>query len=288
MLAFTRPDQPPDFDENETRWLDEVTARRTAGKTGEDLFVPHWRKYKSEMARHALVAKCAYCEVVRSLGRELDVEHIRPKASVALWISEASDESALLYPAKVFDTRERKYIEQKPREDPRTVGSGYGWLAYRWSNYLLACKDCNSGWKRSFFPLRDTSKRWSSKLDESRVESHLLLDPTQADFEATKHFAWLDDGIVTPRTDEARATIITCGLNRELLKIERLRTLQSLKAWIETLIEALETDREAPARTAYRMLSALTAVSAPFTSMARAFVEREWTERALDIHSPWA
>ena len=69
--------------------------------------------------------KCCYCEQSLEFKRESDVEHFRPKAGV----TEVPDHS------------------------------GYWWLAYAWFNLLYACKNCNQGWKKNFFPLIDETQR---------------------------------------------------------------------------------------------------------------------------------
>ncbi len=208
MLAIVRPDAPPGWVGKESEWLEEVAKRRKEKK--KELFEPHWSDHKSRIAQHDTIAKCAYCELRRDRSREIDVEHVRPKGRVMHWITEGVDENALLYPPKVWDEREQRFVEQHPSEDPASDRAGYEWLAYRWSNYLLACKDCNSGWKRNFFPVRDSSKRWSSKADEDRDEQPLLLDPTEPGFDPDVHFRWLGSGEVQPKTDHAKATIIAC------------------------------------------------------------------------------
>lgn len=292
MLALDRRDAPPEWVDNEGDWLEEVAKRRKANEKKEkkdkkELFAPHWSEYKSYIARHDVIAKCAYCELRRDRSREIDVEHIRPKELVTHWIAEGVDERDLLYPPKVWDEKEQRFVDQHPREDPASKRVGYEWLAYRWSNYLLACKDCNSGWKRNFFPVRDPSKRWASRADEDRDEQPLLLDPTERGFDPDVHFRWRDDGKVDPLTERATATIITCGLNRELLRIERFRARQGLMYVINRLDAAMKSKDSTGVEVSHARLKVLTEASAQFCAMARAFVTAEFASRGMSVPRPW-
>ena len=72
--------------------------------------------------------KCAYCE--RSLNGDFGaVEHFRPKGG--------------------YQIEDEKYL-RKP---------GYYWLAYDWNNLLYSCSECNTCYKRNFFPLANENQR---------------------------------------------------------------------------------------------------------------------------------
>jgi hypothetical protein len=85
------------------------------------------------LAKPALVAaqheKCAFCEAKIRHTQPGDVEHFRPQAA----------------------TRQSK---DAPLRKP-----GYYWLAYEWTNLLLACAECNRRGKGNLFPLRDDARR---------------------------------------------------------------------------------------------------------------------------------
>src|SRR5713226_2496601 len=91
--------------------------------------------------------KCCYCE--RTLPKpELEVEHFRPRRGV------------------------RQLPDQPTHDYP-----GYYWLAYAWTNLLLACRTCN-GNKSNRFPLRNPTKRARSHQDDLAKERPLFVDPT--------------------------------------------------------------------------------------------------------------
>lgn len=135
--------------------------------------------------------KCAYCES----KNHLEIEHYRPKG-------------------KVSKEKEHK---------------GYYWLAYEWSNLLLACGDCNNGKdaKGTKFPLEIGGKRvydpqtkrseWISNSVTFLNEKPLLLNPeidTPED-----HLKFLFDGSVKELNGSLRGkeTIVICNLNRQNL-----------------------------------------------------------------------
>jgi len=69
--------------------------------------------------------KCAYCE--RRVGLAANaLEHVRPRKEA--W-------------------------RHLPGGSPRVVDPGYWWLTWTWANHLFACTSCNTGYKKSYFPL---------------------------------------------------------------------------------------------------------------------------------------
>lgn len=103
--------------------------------------------------------KCAYCETKITAGSDWDVEHFRPKGSVA----------------------------------ENSAHPGYYWLTYEWANLYPSCTHCNqrrkdrprwndptmtgAGGKGDQFPLEREDARAMSHLDDIRQEQPLLLDP---------------------------------------------------------------------------------------------------------------
>lgn len=83
--------------------------------------------------------KCIFCE--RQFedainGRiEFDLEHFRPKSSVAPW--------------PVVGRHAKAY----PFATGNASAAGYYWLAYDVLNYAACCKPCNSNLKSNFFPI---------------------------------------------------------------------------------------------------------------------------------------
>ena len=202
-------------------------------KTSEMKFVV----YKHEMVRTALDdlfgRKCVFCESMLLATQPGDIEHFRPKGRVI-----------------VPDPANNKLL-RKP---------GYYWLAARWHNLLIACKDCNSPrtqkdstgnskvfGKASFFPLADESKR-ASDPHGVRGETALLLHPCVDDPE--QHLAFTNDGGIRPRTgangpsQKGVATIEYCGLDRAELLQMRARHQRTVMAAIRHIISALENGKE--------------------------------------------
>lgn len=287
MFLVDRPSIPVDFDE--PALLAALEARRDEGREGDKLFVPKWRDYKRALGAGGEHAKCAYCEAVRRVTYELDVEHVRPKSRVMRWKSGPIE--ALLYPRRILD-KHKGEVDEKPEEDLDSARDGYWWLAYRWGNYLLACKECNSGWKREFFPVRDDGRRWTCAADEVNDEGVLLLDPAAPGFDSARHFTWGRDGIVMPMPDDARATatIVACGLNRHDLKIERCNCTTEVLALLDSLFEAIASDNRAVAKQQMVLLKAKSAAEAPFTAMTRSIVEAFYREHGLRekrVPLPW-
>jgi hypothetical protein len=58
---------------------------------------------------------------------------------------------------------------------------GYYWLAYEWSNLLMACEICNQKFKGNLFPLEDPSRRATSHHEDVGRERPLLINPAETD-----------------------------------------------------------------------------------------------------------
>lgn len=100
--------------------------------------------------RNALKAcqgnKCCFCEKPVATA---DIEHFRPKSA---------------------------WQQEKPGRQERP---GYYWLAYSWSNMLIACSDCNSqANKGNLFPVNGVRAVFSS---DCRTEDKVLINPTEED-----------------------------------------------------------------------------------------------------------
>jgi 5-methylcytosine-specific restriction endonuclease McrA len=190
-------------------------------------------------------SKCCYCE--RKLWPSyLHVEHFRPRYGV------------------------RQALDQRSDDLP-----GYYWLAYRWENLLLACLDCNSKFKRTFFPLVNPTERARSHHDDIGNESPLFVDPVGEDPRIHIRF---DCDAPEGLTPQGRMTIDGIGLRRESLKQDRLAKI----AEIETLYAFLELAAENPgiaklqakAKEARERIEAAKQPEAEFSSMVRDYVER--------------
>lgn len=179
-----------------------VTKQQALMKEGNQ------HKYSSDVYRHVTVTevlnniyhnKCAYCEGLVCEGFTPQVEHYRPK--------------------------------NKLKDDSHH--SGYYWLAYQWSNLLLACGKCNRN-KSNAFPFagvrvnhpQEDEQQWYVRSSSFEEEKALLLNPELDQPE--QHFDFKPDGTIISGTDKGKATINLCNLNRESLKLARKKVLDEI------------------------------------------------------------
>ena len=181
MIRIARSDEVPDV---LTKWggrqtqLDCIAfdASPADYKTGKKFDAKPY--YRSKKVKNRLVenhhSKCCYCEKEFPSGI-LQVEHFRPKGGV------------------------RQTLDQTTDERP-----GYYWLAYEWTNLLLACPICNSTThKWTFFPLANPTKRARSHHDDVTKERALFIDPSRQNprrhirFENEVPIGWTRAGRIT-------------------------------------------------------------------------------------------
>lgn len=201
----------------------------------------HWRDYKAAFEAPGRRARCGYCERFRDLHGELHVDHYRPKSVVSAWSAP---------PAEVSDA---------PPPIKR-LGLGYWWLAYRWSNFVLACWTCNAAWKRTLFPV------------DSSTRDPLLLHPFEP-FLTRAHFCWDRLGYIAGRSPKGSATIATCGLNRRELVAARLKVYQEVEEAVDQYIEAHLNGSREQFRRCERRLDLLGGVDREFVGMTRWIIE---------------
>jgi hypothetical protein len=208
--------------------------------------------------------KCGYCERQLSGGqrREHDIEHFRPKNQV--------DE----YP--------------NPLEFPTGPAhpTGYHLLALHPLNYLVACKTCNSDWKKTYFPIAGTRIAGKSHPRDYAAERPYLICPLGPSSEgepAPEQLITFDGIVAVPaiarEQDEhwhrvGLLTIQLLGLNaREGLREERARILVQMFPLLEQLDPpaASSTDLPGRQRSVRRALARFTEAGAPHARCARAF-----------------
>ncbi len=282
MLPWTRPIPHTSFaDRSETLLAELQKDVADNGNRPEAKFLVKrhlWRAswyeagYGWGIHRHTLegaktrYSKCVWCERLRDASRELDVEHYRPTLEIKEWTGD---------PPLISDT--------PPAQT--SVGSGYWWLAFEWTNYSLACRTCNQGWKRNLFPVDPPRISPCVPGIEAR-EVPLLLDPGSS-FRTRDHFRWTIEGIVEPVSPEGRATIITMGLNRNELLDRRAKTALDTKRALDRFVTALRNDTT-DSEPAFAELRSRGSRREEFTSMVRWLVEERlgcrW-EELLDFHA---
>ncbi|HEX7242928.1 MAG TPA: hypothetical protein VF263_21755 [Longimicrobiaceae bacterium] len=183
--------------------------------------------------------KCCFCE--SKTGMDGDVEHYRPKAG--------------------FCQGARQRIE----------GPGYYWLAYEWTNLLLACSICNQRFKRSFFPLRDPARRARSHRADIADEEPLFINPAETDPEI--HISFRRE-IPFPVGGSAlgSTTIKALKLDREILNERRRDELDELQTLHELVLLEPKASRDLLPliEKARRILDRAVSDEAEFASMARA------------------
>ena len=108
-------------------------------------------------------AKCCFCERKFEGGfsqYELDLEHFRPKRTVKKWPCPPDLTAQDFSPAA-----------------PPVGNNGYYLLSYHLQNYAASCKPCNSGLKKSYFPISGQYDLDASDPEKMKAEGPLLLYP---------------------------------------------------------------------------------------------------------------
>jgi hypothetical protein len=190
----------------------------------------HWQTFKKDLEDpETNMFRCAYCEVSLAADRyHGDVEHYRPKAA-------ATDRN--------WHIRNGKPI----RGSTNRCKPGYYWLAYEWSNLLLACCECNQK-KSNFFPI--VGGRTSRTLTEGceKTETPLLLNPYN-DKHPEKHLEFDKLGAVTAAgsgvdQERGRETIEICDLDRDILRKERMALAESAILDVSSYLRALNAAKD--------------------------------------------
>lgn len=179
--------------------------------------------------------KCCYCEAKFRHAAPGDVEHYRPKGG---WKQGRSD---------------------------RRVRPGYYWLAYRWTNLLWSCIECNRQAKANLFPLLDPASRALDHHCQENAEAPLLIDPT-GPLDPREHIRF-EEEVAKGVSAQGEVTIDVLRLNREPLleaRLGHLVTLRALRA--AALIPAPE------AAWAARQLSRAVLPQALFSAMAQDYL----------------
>lgn len=268
MLRCQRPAEPPDFASTVAMEKANILRLSLNRRLTSDDFPALWRKYKSLFSEKQN-GKCGFCEG-RVTGLHVgDVEHFRPKAMLHDLPSDRT---------------------QWGREEPhgtKVLGRnlktpicewGYHWLAYEWSNYLLACESCNRWWKKNLFPVLESPRRLPP--DPVIPETPLLLNPFEGP-DSVVHLSFTELGQVEAYQGSryGRATIDTCGLDRESLR--QCREEKSVETYrlLRILWEALEKEHVAAAAEAGSDLLRLGDEKGSHPGMVRAIVV-QYTEVA--------
>lgn len=161
------------------------------------------------------------------------MDHVRPRVEVTRWVEDTEE----------MGPRQRVIHRQmlpKPALRP-----AYYWLAYEPANLAWSCERCNTGWKRTFFPVEPARGPFKAPSFGS-PEQALLLDPFEYGFDPLCHFEFEFWGGIFARTgdERAQATIAVCGLDRQSLCEERERIAKGLNLDLRALRRALRDPEE--------------------------------------------
>jgi len=209
MRKMSPPQKPTGFDSKVSKHRANVRKKIKAGKMPK--FVDAWRSI--EFKRVLTIAQhgnCAFCEMKVHGAQNGDVEHFFPKSQL----------SELGADPKTWGKELPGVTSVAGRKTNRLSRQGYWWKAYEWENYLLSCLVCNSKWKRTIFPVKETHRKLPPS---SRTrETPLLLSPFRGPSPYT-HLLFDSTGMVSANSGSpfGRETIKTCGLNRESLSSSR-------------------------------------------------------------------
>lgn len=201
--------------------------------------------YKNEEVKNLLFIifnqKCAYCETRFAAAYTGDIDHFRPKGKVVEKL-----------PGKKKGTNINKVLSK----------NGYYWMAAKWDNLVLSCKDCNSArrhklpdnseiviGKQEQFPLIDETYR-IKQPDVGELESEesarLIVNPCTEDpekfFEYDEGMGVIKErqGLIDKALLKARKSIDVYALHRSELCDERKRMTNAILERIESCDSILQ------------------------------------------------
>lgn len=225
--------------------------------------------------------KCWYSES-RNSGSDKDVDHFRPKGSVA---------------------------EDQTHE-------GYWWLAFEWKNYRYSCKWCNQrrvdtvhntdGGKWDHFPLGEGSFRAKTEADDYEDEDDIdLLDPTHPN--EWRLLTFRPDGYPIPTQaegvrehDRAKASIFFYHLDRHEFVIDRRELCKQIRRIIERMeIHRIQfvnpssqklkqlylEDQKELLRLINKRKAAYSAAALAYAQAESSKTGREWLREVLEAHN---
>lgn len=217
MIRFVRPAAPAAFGRG-------IQKPRPKGPFDAKV----WRTHKGAFSR-SQHGKCGYCETYVAGTQDGDVEHYAPKGGV-------HDVAAAGRGIEAEPGLPR--LKRGSRKTIRRCNTGYWWRAYEWNNFLFACSVCNGKYKRMVFPLDPVPPvRWKPMAGDA-AHRPLLLNCFDDD-QPWRHFQYTpDSGEISGTTLRGTATIDTCGLHRETLRIDRRRATRDALGLCNEIIAA--------------------------------------------------
>lgn len=254
MIRFQRPPKPVGFGNG-------VARPGYKGPFDDRVWGAHKAAFST--SQHG---KCGYCESYVAGTQDGDVEHYAPKAEVR-------DLHATAHGVEAQPGLAR--VRKGSRKTIARSGTGYWWRAYDWTNYLFACTVCNQRYKGGVFPLDPTPPaRWKPTKADARHRP-LLLNCYDDDA-PWRHFQ-VDPttGTVIGATDRGRATVGTCGLHRDTLRVDRRRAVARARDLCDEIQSA--ATRDSAIHRVWKDLRRLGSDDAPFAGAVRAVAEERLT-----------
>lgn len=255
MLRCKRPRRPAGFAATALiaeRLVENAIAAGSLLNYDENIWGAHKPAFLS--AQHG---KCGYCEQP-SCNHPGAMDHYAPKAEIGDLMEHGQEVDAT---PKVVG-----------RLTPTRFPTGYWWLAYSWDNWLYTCERCNTGWKRTLFPIQE---RYRTAPSKRKKFSPLLLNPF-GPIDPIHHLAFTPLGQILAYRNSPRgeATIRTCGLDRETLRAARAGIAADTHRFVDRLLASIASNDALRAHDAATDLLALGADDRPHAGMVRSIVKR--------------
>lgn len=192
---------------------------------------------------------------------EQDVEHFRPKGGVRAWrLPKALKDQGIMATAV-------------PDE-----GRGYFLLPYHPFNYAAACKPCNSGLKKDYFPLAGKYDLTGDNPAQLIKEKPLLICPVGDFADAPQNlirFHGVSPQPVAPNGHDRERALVTIEFfklddesKRKNLLGERARIILILHPQLEMIANGASGSAKAKAE---QIVSGFTSPKSPHTNCARSF-----------------
>ncbi len=257
-------------DGHEPTWRTRATARtaelRRQAKYREASSI--WGEIKAVFMTVQGDGKCCYCErkFDGNLAQyELDLEHFRPKGMVRKWQCPPSLTGEGVTPT-----------------DPPRRNSGYYLLAYHLLNYAAACKPCNSGLKKNYFPISGQYDFGGTDPMTMQAEAPFLLFPVgrlDVDPEDVLSFYGIlprsrsGDGFLRVR---GLVTIVFFGLDDVLGRKNLMRERATVICVLNCLLTKVADDGDADAEA---QVASMVAPTAWHANCARSFKRLFYADR---------
>lgn len=114
-------------------------------------------------------------------------------------------------------------------------------VAHEWTNWLFACKICNSTWKKDLFPLAGALK---PRLPGPAVDDRPLLLHPYGKADPGRHLRFDGFGQIEGTSRRGRETIRTLGLDRETLRKKRGKIAGRMYDLLDQALDRLDAGEE--------------------------------------------